>query len=76
MKISEKNGKQVEDGLAQGDRPITPPDSTGQPESEGSVDSLRLNMDFEKPVCVLPEDYEWTASPATVLLPGKAAHCL
>ena len=64
MKISEKNGKQVEDGLAQGDCPVIPPDSTGQLESEGSVDSLRLNMDFEKPVCVLPEDYEWTASPA------------
>lgn len=64
MKISEKNRKQVEDGLAQGDRPIIPSDSPGQPQPEGSADSLRLNMDFEKPVCMLPEQFEWTASPA------------
>ena len=64
MNISEKNRKQVEDGLAQGDCPTVPLERSGQQDSEGSVDSLRLNMVFEKPVCILPEDYEWTASPA------------
>lgn len=29
-----------------------------------TVGSLRLNMDFDKPVAVLPEQLEWVASPA------------
>jgi len=33
-------------------------------ESSDSTSSLRLNMDFDKPVCVLPEHYGWVASPA------------
>ena len=24
----------------------------------------RLNMDFKKPVCILPDQYDWVASPA------------
>jgi anti-sigma factor ChrR (cupin superfamily) len=32
--------------------------------SNNSVDNLRLNMDFEKPVCMVPDQFEWIASPA------------
>lgn len=32
--------------------------------SENTDGGLRLNMDFEKQVSVLPEQYEWVASPA------------
>ena len=32
--------------------------------SSNAGGSLRLNMDFDKPVCMLPEQYEWIASPA------------
>jgi len=33
-------------------------------ESNNTGDSLRLNMDFDEPVCMLPDQYEWVASPA------------
>jgi len=64
MKISESNREQEEARLAQVKRDHISPGGTGQPESKGSADDLRLNMDFEKPVCILPEQFEWTASPA------------
>ena len=32
--------------------------------SDNTTDNLGLNMDFEKPVCMVPGNYEWIASPA------------
>ena len=33
-------------------------------ESNKAGNDLRLNMDFDKPVCMLPAQYDWVASPA------------
>lgn len=32
--------------------------------SDTITDNIHLNMEFEKPVCMVPDQYEWTASPA------------
>ena len=32
--------------------------------SNSAEENFRLNMDFDKPVCMLPDQYEWVSSPA------------
>ena len=49
-----------------GGKPSPLPQSEPVMESKpnNTVGSLRLNMDFDKPVCMLPGQLEWVASPA------------
>ena len=64
MKSSDKTQVKVKAGLKQDDPPVIPADCSLQSKSGDCADNLRLNMDFEEPVCMLPEKYEWAASPA------------